>query len=330
MTDSNERAGSQWWERWNPLCCDGFSLTPNQLVAAKLLALYWIEYRLRWGFSAPFLPWVSPLDAPQLAAIWSPLLLFFYVAATIALCLNRAPRTAAAICSAVIFLQLASGRHHYSNSTIFTGLLLGLLALQTRERGAWMIRTQLVLMYSGAAINKLLHPDWQSGQYILFWTRDVMQIDWFTALADASGGSLYVGLSWVVIASEFAMAGIVAAPRLLPLAAMLALVFHGGMLMFTEGRISWVFAYAVFTAFVTLWRWPEPLVRPGWAGLRTGPGRMLSRFVWPGSEAPPHASSRATPFWRWPVFYLGLFAVFHVAERFLRTAKETVPRIDLF
>jgi hypothetical protein len=305
-------------------------LSPNQLVAAKLLALYWVDYRLKYGFPPPFLPWIPGLDAPALAAVWSPALTTAYLTATLALCLNRAPRTAAGICSGIILVQVLSGFHHYANSTIFTGLLLGYLALQTRERGAWMIRAQLVVMYAGAALNKMLHPDWQSGQYILFWTRDVMQLDWFTTLGDVTAGSLYPWFSWFVIAAEFAMAGLVAVPRMLPAVALLALAFHGGMLLFTDGRISWVFAYSVPAAVLALWRWPEPLRRPAWSFLDDGPGRALAVLIWPGSEPSSGGSHRATPFWRWPVCYAGLYVFFIIARRWWQTAKETVPMVDLF
>ncbi|HET9063031.1 MAG TPA: hypothetical protein VFO62_07060, partial [Candidatus Binatia bacterium] len=308
------------WERWHPLCCYGFSLPPNQMVAAKLLAIYWLPGRLRSGFSPPFLPFVSGLDRAEVATVWPELLLVGYLTAALALLLNRAPRTSAAVCAIVIIADVVAARARYANSALFTGLLLLLIALQTRERGLWMIRTQMVLLYAGASLNKLLHPDWRSGQYIEHWTQDVMQLGWLGALASwLPDGVLYLAFGWFVITAETALAITMGVPRLFGVAAALATTFHVAMLFFTEGRISWIFAYAIGAALLALWRWPEPLHRPVLPWLSSRAPGLLVRLVLPGSRAGA-TDARATPPWRWPVVYFAIATFFFAARHLWKIA----------
>ena len=316
VADTVPAPGAPAWSRLHPFSCDGFSLAPNQLLAAKLLALYWLERRARSGFEAPFLPFFEALAHPALADAWPLTLAAALFAAGTALLLNRAPRTCCAVLAAVIFADVLASRNHYANSTLFTGFLFALLALQTRDRGLWMLRTQMVLMYAGASLNKLLHPDWVSGQYVVFWVRDVMAVEWFVAAAaGVPGTAMYVAMSWSVIAAEATLAALFAVPRWFPAAAAVSAVFHLGMLFFTGGRISWVFAYAVGCALLALWRWPEPLTLPSWPRLDRTFANLLARAALPGAR---RGRGRGTPPWRWPVAYFALSAFFFVARRWWR------------
>jgi hypothetical protein len=144
-----------------------------------------------------------------------------------------------------------------------------------------------------------------------------MEIEWITTLAAAlPDGSFYAGLGSLVIVGEATLAVLMAVPRWFPVAAVVAVSFHIGMLIFTQGRISWVFAYACGAALLALWPWPEPLRRPSWPWLDAQLPRFVERLLLPGSHNCDDAP--ATPPWRWPLLYFGLVVFFFAARRIWR------------
>lgn len=235
-------------------------------LAAKLVILYLLPGRLRHGFPAPFLAWVGPINTDVFQPLWSPCLLVLFLSGAFLTGCNRAPRVGAAVCGGVLFLHLLASPVHYSNSMLFFASLLCLLAAETPATGSWLIRAQLALVYFGAGLNKLLDPDWRDGQFIDYWSRSLLQLDWY---AEAAGwfaaGRFAAAVSWLVICVELVLAALVVRPSLTRLAMLSAVVFHGGMIVYSAGAISWIFFVAMIVGFLSLagdGRMPA-LLRPG-------------------------------------------------------------------
>ena len=74
---------------WNPLRCDGTTLPPGWLLAAKLLA-FWLFPGTRFlAAGPPFLPFFPVLDAPFLAAWLAPLTAAAFWVAFLSLMVSR-------------------------------------------------------------------------------------------------------------------------------------------------------------------------------------------------------------------------------------------------
>ncbi len=247
------------------------------LMAAKLLVLYaWIAGGIPCLPDA-YLPFLTVLDRlPEgiwTRSFWGTL----FVAASLALWLDRAVRPASFACGACILLSVLASRPLYSNSTLSVGLLLVLVSLQSREQGAWMFRTQLGLIYLGAGLNKLLEPDWRSGRFFGFWTREVLERDGITSLAEQfPGDALFVALGAYTILAELTLGLLFVVPRWNRVGVWVGLALHGSMLVFTGGELSWVFLYAMSCAYLCILREPPEPPHSGLARLLATPARLAA------------------------------------------------------
>jgi len=274
---------------WNPLVCGVTSLAPNLLLSGKLLALWLMVHRGPTWTARVHLPFVRLFD--RLGPL-EPLLLDGVTVAfaifTVTLLVNRMPRASCFALGAIVLLTVAMNRTAYSNNLTFAGSFLLLLGLQDGEEreadGAdrdgglrWLLRAQLVLVYFGAGLNKLLDPDWRSGVYFDFWTHRILEHELYIEIAGAlSPLLLSKAMGWFVIGTELALAVGFALPRFYRWVIPAGLLFHVGMLVFTGGRISWLFLYVMGAAYVAVAPWPRV---PLEVGARGRAGRWLRRLV---------------------------------------------------
>jgi hypothetical protein len=246
---------------WNPLVCTGTALAPPLLLAAKLLVLYALVHRSVFWDRAIFLPFVELLD-PLRGLVPPAVPRAVFLTAGAALLLNRAVRPASAACGVVILWGVVASRPAFSNSVVLLGCLLLLLGLGEAGRPAWLLRVQVVLVYLGAGLDKLLDPAWLDGAFIEFWTAEILTVAPYRALAGALPPRLASTLlGWLVIALELALAAGFAWPRTYRPAIAAGLGFHLGLLVFTGGAISWVFLYVMGVAYLAFVRWPSQPVR---------------------------------------------------------------------
>lgn len=240
-----------WWHARQPFSCVHASSPPAVLLAAKLLVLHPLPGRLRHGFDAPFLPFFEVLAAPALAPLWPWLLASLFWAGALSVLFNLAPRLGMAAAGAALTLDILAGRPRFSNSELLLGLLLVLLALTPRDdRSRWLLRGQLALLYGGAALNKLLAPDWRDGRFFSHWTGDVLGLTWYSTLDTSLAGAPSWFLGWFTIVTEFALLALALRPASTRAFILLGLAFHVGMLVFTGGAISWIFLFLIATAYL--------------------------------------------------------------------------------
>lgn len=227
------------------------SLPEGPLLAARLLALYplWPGLlgiaRLEPGVAAfGWLEWTDRIpDVLWLG--WSAL----YLASVAALWLGRFAPLAAVLAGSIILASPLLDLAQYSNNRILVGLVLVLLGLYDDRWGLWPLRAQLSLMYGAAALNKMLEPDWRDGTFIEHWTGEVLDLRIYGAVRDAwSGADRLVGWSAFSVEAVLAVLFLVESRTRWAIGA--ALGFHLGMLVFTEGDISWFFAYGVGASLV--------------------------------------------------------------------------------
>ncbi|MEM8706645.1 MAG: hypothetical protein AAGE98_09325 [Actinomycetota bacterium] len=182
-----------------------------------------------------------------------------YLGCVVALWLGRFASAAAALAGSIILAGPLVDLADYSNNRILVGLVLVLLGLFDERWGLWPIRLQLSLMYAAAALNKVLDADWRDGTFIENWTGEVLDLRVYGAVRDAwSGADRVVGWSAFVVEAALAVLFLVESRTRWAIGA--ALGFHLGMLAFTEGEISWLFAYGVGATLVAFVRprspWP--------------------------------------------------------------------------
>lgn len=269
------------WARgsWNPLVCDGTALRPNVLLSGKLLALWLLVHRGPLWRPRVHLPFLEVLDrlgpaAPVLQGAMTAAFLLF----TAALLLNRVPRTSCFALGGMVLLAIAMNRTNFSNNSTFAGCFLLLLGLHEPGRPPVLLRWQIVIVYFGAGLNKLLDVDWRSGVFFEYWTHEVLALGTYMDLAALLPPlALSVATSWLVILLELGLAAGFAWPRSVPWAIGVGLFFHVGMLVFTGGEISWLFLYVMGAAFVAVAPWPTDDTAEDRRGARGLGVRLLTR-----------------------------------------------------
>lgn len=227
--------------------------SPGALLAARLLVIYPFlsgvlgMIRLRPGVGA--VPVIDRLDGVP-DVLWMAIVAVYGIM-VVALWLDRGARAAAIIAGSIVLLDVVVALEEYSNNRLLVGLALVLLGLADERMGTWPIRAQLSLMYAGAALNKLLEADWRSGRFVENWTIEVLDLSVYPELADR-WPDLHQVLAWLTIGVESGLAALVLVVQRTRWAVIAALGFHGGMLVLTEGTVSWLFGYAVAATLISL------------------------------------------------------------------------------
>jgi hypothetical protein len=274
----------------------GTVLPPNLLLMAKLITLCYLLTQWR-DFPVVFLPFFGPLDAlGEPVALKLALQLLFLVAAG-ALFANRSVRLACLGLALVIVATVLSSRMYFGNNRVYSACLLFLTALYTPGAGIHLVRYQIVLLYLGAGLNKLLDADWRSGQFFETWTATVPH--WSSLRAHLSELPDSRALSWLVIVTELALAIGFAVPRLFRLAIWLGVAYHTAILIDTSSTFN-MFYFAALSSYLAFVNWPSAPIQVYDDGTSALIGGMRSavrradlegRIHWSTIRPPGHPSS---------------------------------------
>lgn len=263
---------------WNPLVCRGTDLPPNLLISGKLLAFWLLVRRGPAWIPRVHLPFLQTFDqlGPATSVLERSMAVAFLLF-TVALLLNRSPRLSCLVLGTLVLTGIVMDRTTFSNNVTLAGSLLLLIGLHEPGRPPWLPRAQLVLVYFGAGLNKLLDPDWQSGVFFEFWTRSILEHQLYMELAAALPPLLLSkAMCWFVIATELLLAVGLALPRLYRWILPAGILFHVGMLVFTGGTVSWLFLYVMWAGFVAVAPWPDTPIE---TRVRGGRGRAVRRVL---------------------------------------------------
>ncbi|MEM9259132.1 MAG: hypothetical protein AAGA62_05760 [Bacteroidota bacterium] len=198
----------------------------------------------------PYLPFLRSLDQVPPLIIQLPLAAILYLA-PLAILLNFYRKTFALLLGGAILLEVLACKPFYSTSQLFLASLFILIGLYREERR--IFRWQLGLLYGGAALNKALLPDWWNGQYFRGFA-ELYSGPWWPLIADSS--LWCIGLGVLTILIEGTLALLFQFPRYTKTAIILGISFHGGLLLFTLGGLSWFYFYLLLVAYSLLQEWP--------------------------------------------------------------------------
>lgn len=78
---------------------------------------------------------------------------------------NYRVRTACLTLGGLVMIAILSSRLYWQNNRTYTACLWFVAGLYIPGQKPWLARCQVILLYFGAALNKLLDADWRSGQF---------------------------------------------------------------------------------------------------------------------------------------------------------------------
>ena len=259
----------------NPFTVGGTDMPPNLLLMAKLVAVCFLVSGQWAALPQPFLPLVSILDDLGSAATAGVVLKTAFLVAAALLLTNRTPRLVSLALGLVIFVGMLASRNYIENNRFFVVLLFVLAGLSNRQLGGRLVQLQLVVLYFGAALNKLLDIDWRSGQYFEHLPSGTDLAGVYSRLTGLFPELLLSAvLAWAVIATEVALATAFLLRRLVWVAVWLGAAYHTSLVLVT-GRTFGMFWYAATASYFAFAEVPARLhVTPGsragsvWATLR--------------------------------------------------------------
>lgn len=245
--------------RWNPLRCGGLELPTNLVIMVKAIAIALLLTRHFLLLPDPFLPFIPGMDLIP-GAWFQRGMQALMVGAAVALVLNVKVRLTSFLLGMSLLLSVVASKAYYGNNKTFCGLMLILASLHQPGRSPWMLRLQLVVVYFGAGLNKLLDPDWRSGVFSHHWVADRLHQPLFLSLEPLLPPLVLAKtMSWVTIITELALSVVLLIRSLYPLGIWLSILLHSGMLLFTGSTFT-LFFYGMTAAMLAFVDWPtEPI-----------------------------------------------------------------------
>ena len=244
---------------WNPLRCDGTALPVPLLLMAKIVAVAFV-LGLDRAMPAPFLPFLAPLDAFADSQQFALGLQIVFWASSLLLIFNRWPRASAFVMGCAVLTAVVSSKSYYGNNKLFAASLLLLTGLYHPRTGPWLLRAQVVILYFGAGLNKILDPDWHSGQFFHNWAGARLEQPVYL-WANQFFPPLVLGkvMCWSAFVTELGLAAVFLIPRAWPVAIWISLLFHASLLEFTGTTFN-MFFYATEAAVLAFVTWPRELI----------------------------------------------------------------------
>jgi predicted DCC family thiol-disulfide oxidoreductase YuxK len=254
------------------------------LLLAKIIALALLLTGHVRLLPDPFLPFLPALDTLPGEAFRTALQVIFVVSA-LAILFNRWPRLSAGVLGAAMLVAVVASKAYYGNNKTMCASLLLLTGLYHPRTGPWLIRSQIILAYFGAGLNKLLDPDWQTGAFFDHWAGVRLEQPlylWARGLLPPLVAAKAV--CWGTIVTELGLAAAFLIPRLLPWAIWVSLLFHASLLEFT-GTTFTMFFYAMEAAMLAFVAWPPEMtvIFDGECGICRKIRRWMSRVDFDGA-----------------------------------------------
>jgi len=205
----------------------------------------------------PFLSFVPFIEGILPPAVFRLTLQALFLGSALALLFNRSVRLSSLVLGLTILTAVTASKAYYGNNKTMCGTLLFLTGLYHPRTGPWTLRAQLVIVYFGAGLNKLLDPDWQTGVFFDHWaSRRLEQPLYLWAAALFPPLVLGKILCWMTTAVELGLAAAFCIPRFYPAAVWVSLLFHASLLEFT-GQTFTMFFYAMESAMLAFVTWPR-------------------------------------------------------------------------
>lgn len=281
-------------EALNVFRIHGTAMRPNILLMAKLVTLAFLFSGQIVLLSHHFVPFVGLFRHFGSPSAFHLALELLFLAGAASLLLNHHVRIACIVLGAVIVISIASSMKYYENNREYAALILILAGLEDPRGNAWLLRGQLILLYSAAALNKILLADWRDGHFFNAWLNYLHHSAWAKVSGVLPDRVLAALMSWAAIVTEIALALFFALRRYLPVVIWVGIAYHTTLVLVMNRTFGmfWVAAPSTYLAFITWPRRPLLVEYRSPLGRLAGVARLLARidfeqsFRWQPSEAP--------------------------------------------
>ncbi len=241
----------------NPLRCDTTGLPVNVLLVAKLFVLsLWFKGYLRHG-PRRTVPFIEKLGEVGTEHQFSDVMLGMIFVGVIMLFSNTKVRFAVFLIGLALLLRVFGNMSAFANSRLYGACFLLLIGVYELRWGIWLLRWQVLLLYFGAGLNKLLDPDWLSGVYFESWMHDKLQHEtyvWASAMFPPMLLSRFLGNLCIVLELGIFVAFL--RTQWYRYAIWLVVFFHGAALLLTDEDFGSFFS-TILISMLVFAEWPD-------------------------------------------------------------------------
>ncbi|MDX1982701.1 MAG: hypothetical protein SFV51_20695 [Bryobacteraceae bacterium] len=218
---------------------------PVEIRSLAILVLAINAIRISgYGFER-HLPMLAFLDSLGTPAQWDFALRSALFAGAAMSWFPRLTRIGAFLGGGALVLRILGNMPMFSNGILFSGLLLILISLYAPPHGWAILRAQCVILYAGAALSKCLDPDWLNGRFT------AVMLDYHVPALAGTLRPLTPLAGILTIATEAAIAILLAIPRLRRFGIALSVLFHSFLLLLLKEDFG-SFYYTVTLSAVLL------------------------------------------------------------------------------
>lgn len=260
---------------WNPFRVGGTELPPAVLLMAKILAICFLLTQHWRALPDHFLPFLPIFDHAGSPAGFKHTLQVVFMLAAFCLLFNYRVRTSCLVLGGVMFVGILSSRTFFENNRTYTACLWLLAGLQVPGMKPWPLRAQVILLYFGAGLNKLLDVDWRTGQFfenmVVNLGRQQLYIkisSWLPHLW------LSIAMGWTVILVEFIVAFGFLIRRFCGPIAWIGIAYHTTLLLVARNTFG-MFYFATLSSFLVFVTWPLPWLSLSFVGNNSDRRKVL-------------------------------------------------------
>jgi len=217
-------------------------------------------------FKVPFLPFLSIFDSARSFESFPVVLCICFIFGSFLVLFNRSVRLGCLMVGLALIIAILAVRFEYRNHSVLASFILILIGLHDKKHSLVLFRLQVVIVYFGSGLNKILDPDWLNGQFFEFWTHERLKHTPYILIASYFPHMMLSRLfSWISIFLELSIAVGLLIPRLYSLSIWSGIFLHGSIMIFTidSGNLTGLFVYflPVATAsYLAFYKWPETTV----------------------------------------------------------------------
>lgn len=229
---------------------------PLQFVA-RMLVIFLVWIRGMDHVLPPFLPFFDGLNLLRGYSGFYWILDWIYWLSLVLVFAGIRFRFFSLLLGLLIFFSILSSRLLYSNNFLYCGCLFFLIGMY-RPGLNWIFRVQLALIYLGAGLNKLIDPDWISGQYMDYFFTIPYRNELYIWLSERIPGKLLGQiLAWLTIFTELGFSIWAFLNRNKIWLVFAILIFHLTMLLVTAGELSYLFFFLMTMSGYLILPWEE-------------------------------------------------------------------------
>lgn len=233
----------------------------NVLIMCKLMFLLLVVNGFYGYLSDPFLAFLPILErANDYPGTFGTTLKVLFMLSGTLLLFNVRVRAMAAILGLVILLALLSSKPLFRNHLFICSGAFILAALSDNKKDPWLLYIQLSLIYFGAFINKIVQPDWWTGQFMDNWLQAHHANVIYTHVKGYMPDMILPKLlSWGSMLVEVTIAALLLIRKRHALAVWMILLFH--TLLFSATAFRFGHFFEDILIFLLVFRkWPEETI----------------------------------------------------------------------